>query len=406
MKKKKKLKNKIIKFCKRQQWILKKIILILINWILNIFIKRDENMYLFGMYGHMIKREMFYHNSKYLFMYLQKKHPEIKSIWLSDDEKIINELKNKGYKNIIKKNSLKGILSTIKAGYLFYDLRAKQVSELLCHSSSMKIINLWHGIPLKKIFYDMLYEPPLSTALNPKTSYYTVCGDYDFKIWKTAFRAKENQIKILGNPRLDAINQVIENYEIFMEKDYNNIKKLKESGKKLILYMPTFRDTKKDISGWLDSKELAVLLKNNNATLLCKLHYRDKNKLNPELEDTIYKIDSDTDIYPILKYTDCLLTDYSSINFDYLLTNKPIVYYVPDFEEYQEKCRKFYIPLEEFAVGDICKKQEELIYSLNKVLTEKDEHKDKRDNLKNKIFKYQDNNNTKRVVEFIKSLNN
>lgn len=189
-----------------------------------------------------------------------------------------------------------------------------------------------------------------------------------------------------------------------MEEDYNNIKSLYKQGKKLFFYVPTFRDTQKDISGWLKSRNLHNFLHENNIVLVCKLHPFDKNSLDSDLVEDFYKMASDSDIYAVLKYSDALITDYSSIYFDYLLLDKPILYYVPDLEEYQEKCRGFYRPYEELTAGIKTYNEDELINAMQNVVNGVDNYKGQREKLRDKMFKYQDGRNCERVVEWIRSL--
>lgn len=173
---------------------------------------------------------------------------------------------------------------------------------------------------------------------------------------------------------------------------------------KLFFYTPTFRDTGKDISGWLKSDKLKLFLKENNAILVCKLHFADKNSLNFELQKEFYKMDSDSDIYPVLKYSDALVTDYSSIYFDYLLLDKPILYYPIDLEEYQEKCRGFYGLYEELTAGIKAYNEDELINAMQGVINGKDEYKEQRQQLCDKMFKFKDGRNCERVIEWIKQI--
>ena len=126
--------------------------------------------------------------------------------------------------------------------------------------------------------------------------------------------------------------------------------------------------------------------------------------LNFELPYTIYKMDSNSDIYPILKYSDGLITDYSSIYFDYLLLDKPILYYIPDIEEYESQDRGFYEPYENLTAGIYAKTEDELLKGLTDIINGVDNYKEKRKALRDRMFVYQDGNNCKRNLKFIKGL--
>ena len=106
----------------------------------------------------------------------------------------------------------------------------------------------------------------------------------------------------------------------------------------------------------------------------------------------------------MMQFSDCLITDYSSISFDYLLVDKPLIYYVPDLEKYQEQCRGFYSPYDEIIAGEKVTNDSELFNAINNVLHGVDNHKERRTGLRNKFFKYQDGKNCERVIDWIKSL--
>ena len=189
-----------------------------------------------------------------------------------------------------------------------------------------------------------------------------------------------------------------------MEEDFEKIKQFKLEGYKLFFYTPTFRDTKKDVSAWLNDKQVHDYLKNNNIILVCKLHPHDINALKNIRSNNIYKMDNISDIYPVLKYSDVLITDYSSIYFDYLLLNKPIIYFIPDIEEYTNQCRGFYRPYKTLTAGVYAKNEDELLIAMQDAVNGIDNNKEKRKLLKDEMFIYQDGNNCQRIIEFIEGL--
>lgn len=113
---------------------------------------------------------------------------------------------------------------------------------------------------------------------------------------------------------------------------------------------------------------------------------------------------NNSDVYPILKHTDALITDYSSVYFDYLLLDKPILYYSPDIEEYQEQCRGFYSPYAELTAGVITQTEEELFKEIRNVIDGIDNYKTQRKTLRDKLFKHQDGNNCERITNWVLTL--
>lgn len=384
---------------------------------ISLFLKRDKNILVLG--GKKFRREKnkihydyFMHSTKYLFLHINN-NPEcgLKAIYLCEGKEMVEDLRNQGYKDVYYRYSLKGFYYALKAKYWLYD-QGRQYVHFPILSAGAVCINLWHGVPLKHIGFDvdekfkrlLSFENFILKLLHDKHDFYIVNGEYEKQQYKTAFLANDDIIKILGSPRVDSLYHDFKNQYIFIEEDYNNIKKFKDSGKKILIYMPTFRDTGKDISGWLKSDKLKEFLNQNNAVLVCKLHFDDKSLLAYQISDKIYVMHNNSDIYPILKYSDLLITDYSSVAFDYLLLDKPILYYTPDLEEYQKQCREFYTSYSNYAVGDVAQNEDELIPLMQNAVNGVDNYKEQRKALRDKIFVYQDGKNCERLVEWIKNL--
>ena len=383
----------------------------IIGFLLSLLFPRNKKYIVVGC--NINNLNIFMHNTKYLFLHLNNTKSEYKCVWLTDDKNIINKLQSNGYMNVYKRTSLKGIWYALRAKYWFYDYSPSSVAnKCLCHGATL--INLWHGTgSLKKCGLDDnnngikkdSWQGKIYQLFKVKDSFYNVDSEHEGIYRKKAFLAKDNQIIINGSPRLDVLYNDFNNAEMFMENDFNNIKSLKEKGKRLFFYVPTFRETKEDISTWLKSDKLENLLKTNNAVLVCKLHPFDVNSLNFKLSQEFYKMNSDSDLYVVLKYMDAMISDYSSVYFDFLLLDRPIIYYIPDLEEYQKKCRGFYEPYETLTAGIKAKSENELITAMQNIINGIDNYKEDRARLRNQTFKYQDGNNCARVVEWIKSLN-
>lgn len=386
----------------------------LFGFIVNIFIWRDKNLIIVGnksipRFKEIKKRELFIHNTKYLFLHLNQASSKLKCIYLCDDKEILKKFKSE-FKNVYPRYSLKGIYYSLKSKYWFTDCLVDSITSPW-FSYNAKIINLWHGIPLKKINNDEPgYQRDMTKLKNkirafilPTENYYVVNSDYEQNCYSSAFVKPKDCIKILGSPRLDVLLHDIPNSDLFMEDDFRNIKNFKEQGKKIFIYMPTWRDSGKDISGWLKSDKLEQFLKENNAILVCKLHPLDKNSLTFNLGNNFYKMDNNSDIYPVLKYSDALITDYSSVYFDYLLLDKPIIYYPIDLEEY-ENTRGFYQPYNELTAGVKTYNENELINAMKEIINDEDNYKEERKQLRDKMFLYQDGKNCERIVHWIKGL--
>lgn len=398
----------MIKILKKIRWFIKNSFIKIASILLHILIPRNKKYVIFnGKFGK--DHEIFLHNTKYLFLYMSNMK-EFHVSWLCDNKEMVKVFNKYGYRNVYSRKSLKGAYNALKSKYWLHDLLPEDLPML--YTEGATIINPWHGTgSLKKcgnddqnnVKYNRLEQKIINT-FTLKDSFFNVDSEHEGKYRMQAFDAKEEQIVINGSPRLDVLFKDFEHQELFMEEDFNAIKQLKENGKKLFFYVPTWRDTKEDISGWLKSKRLDDFLSSNNAVLVCKLHPFDTNSLNFELSENFYKMNSDSDLYAVLKYMDAMISDYSSVYFDFLLLDRPIIYYVPDLEEYQVKCRSFYEPYENLTAGVKAYNEDELINAMQEVINGVDNYKEQRKALRDRMFKYQDGHNCERVVEWIKSL--
>lgn len=404
------------------KWVVSRLFSLIIECLLSIFIKRDGNFYLFGSKPN-IGKDVFLNHSKYFFLYMQQ-FKNIKTVWLCDDDEMLNIFHSNNFNNVYKRNSLKGIYSILKAKYWFCDFSANQITQFNSSRSKSVVINFFHGSGgIKKFGYDAIetrankksvdntgyvernsFQDKIYKLFKKKDNYYPINCSYEGELRKSAYGAKDYQNVITGSPRLDVLYNDIDYAEMFTENDFNAIKNFKKENKKILVYVPTYRETGKNISEWLKEQELQDLLERNNTILVCKLHPFDANSLKFNKFNNVYKMDSTSDIYPILKYTDGMITDYSSIYFDYLHLDKPIVYHIPDIEEFTTQCRGFYKPYESITAGIYSKNNMELFQAIEDVINGIDAYREARKKLLNEIFVYQDGNNCKRVLEFIRGL--
>ena len=372
---------------------IKKIMHYILNipvWMLSIVVKRNKRLWVFGAWF----GKKYGDNSKYLFEYVNKNCPDIKAIWLTKDDKTLKLVRQKGYE-AYNTYSFMGYWHSLFAAFEFVSTGYTDIN--IFTTANMKIINLWHGIPLKKIMKD----DDITGQLNKKTLYTklkkfffpfvhdryysTIATSEDVvKIYQSAFQGLTERFDLIGQPRCDTF------YLSIVETPFTEkLKKIKEKNK-LAIYMPTHRrEGKIDFSKFMID-ELDTLnnkMKELNTTLLVKLHFyhqKDIDNLRNEYSNIIFVRDSDIeqDIYSILPLTDFLITDYSSIFFDYLHANKPIIFFAFDKEDYLKNDRAFYFDYEEVTPGAKA-------YNWNELY---------------KKIAYQDGRNCERVVEWIKSL--
>ncbi|MCG3256492.1 MAG: CDP-glycerol glycerophosphotransferase family protein [Candidatus Heimdallarchaeota archaeon] len=361
-------------------------------------------------------------NPKYLFLYISNNIPEIKPIWITHSNEIYNLLKQRGY-NVFKSNSLKAKFKIVRAKILLFGHSRIAINK--CLSSGINI-NVMHGCPFKKSgidnivkgtrLYNIIYSKGIKrlfyrivyfSAFRKEDYFCSTSKDFEELLAKEQYVA-EDRILTCGFSRTDVLLSEIKDEDLFTDLEISNIvKKEKENGKRIIFYIPTFRDLEeKNISTVLNFSLLDEALDEINAIMVCKLHIISKSllELDEKKYNNIFAYRSDSDIYPLLKTADLLITDYSSIYFDYLFLDKPIIFFPYDYDYYLSKERGFYFDYKETIPGEFFTDFSEFIDYLKWLFIEnkgEDDYSKKRNSVRNMYFDNVDYNSSKRTYEII-----
>lgn len=262
-------------------------------------------------------------------------------------------------------------------------------------------VNTWHGTPLKSMGLDIkdnLLESQ-NTIRNFLSSDYIISpNQHTTDIFKKAFKLEElndDAILEIGYPRIDATLKA---------QSETVIQKLKKQGLKMtnapiLLCSPTWRghtvSTPEDNIEEMEEM-IEVLNKKTDYQVLLKVHpfiYR-KAEGNKKLKK--YLVNDTFDTNELLSIVDLLVTDYSSIFFDYLVTNKPIIFYTPDYEDYEEN-RGFYLPVDSLP-GPSVHSIETLVDTVNYQQNILTQYNDNYRAYQQKFANYDDGHVTERVV--------
>ncbi|WP_148206541.1 CDP-glycerol glycerophosphotransferase family protein [Geobacillus thermodenitrificans] len=295
-------------------------------------------------------------NPKYLFLYLEKHSPAFEYYWITKNKNLYLKMKSERFLYLY---SWKGLWILLRAKYLVLSHQVNDIFPPL--HGGKKIIQLWHGTPLKRLGHDR------DALLNSKTKnflkkifyavfphlyymradYIIVAADNQKKIFSSAFKLPEKKIFVLGQPRNDILFQKEKISSVYTDK--TDFLHTLSSYNKVISWLPTHRHgSNKNIMNLLfdysfNPKEINRQLKENNSILIIKPHFIELNVLKDKLENFshIYIYD-EADPYPLLSFTDILVTDYSSIVFDFSMTKKPIILAPFDYDEYLNNFKDFY----------------------------------------------------------------
>ena len=297
-------------------------------------IRPDSHIWLFSS----TDNSHYNYNSRYLFEYVKENLPEITPLFVINDPELRNSLSSKyGKQYFIETESIQGIRQALSAGVWFTSAGLPAYGPGL-HKKRL-IINLWHGVPLKKI---ALLDPNLKKAARiyfkkifseNYTCILTTSHEL-IPLMARSFAVSEDKIKVWGQPRNDGLFQKNDCHEILGQlfpdlPEYT----------KTVLYAPTFRDYGqvqlfpfKDF----DQKQLEAFLEEKNMLLFIRTHVAEQGSAAPYLGKRIRFLGNEQaeDVTGILNIFDCLITDYSSIYIDYLLTDKPMIFLPYDRQQY------------------------------------------------------------------------
>lgn len=281
----------------------------------------------------------FDYNSRYLFEYLLNKHSEKQIYFVINDSNLRANLTSKYGPHFINTQSISGIITALRGGV--WITSAGLPIYLLFGSSRRILVNLWHGVPLKKI---VLKENNLNSirrvftklVFSRKYTWVVTTSSKLIRIYADSFGVDASKIKVLGQPRNDVLFQYKQRTlaSAFNGEQFDSMTK--------ILYAPTYRDWKETILfpfSDFDLGRLEAFLTKNNAVIFIRFHLQNQNDTQIKETEHIRFINEDKfeDVMTVLNQFDMLITDYSSIYIDYLLLNKPIIFLPYDISEYQSK---------------------------------------------------------------------
>lgn len=346
-------------------------------YFISFFSLRKKNLWVFGSHNDTLSD-----NSKYFFYYVNDFLPKINPVWISGDDKVIKLLRESGYL-AEPRWSVKGIWLTLHASVFIYSAYPSDIN-LFTSGGAIKF-NLWHGIPLKKIQYDIDVGKlkktfnsrltPFLRVINPNLfkspDFILSSSEAVSKIFVSAFRVDAKNCLQFGYPRCDHFFLTTDEItKIIIEKSPGLISMLKKmmNYRGVFIYMPTFRENRSNnVTEVINLARLNELMEKNNSLFIIKLHPNLRIDLNVSYSN-IQVMKSSEDVYMLLPFCDTLITDYSSVFFDYMLLNKQIIFYAYDMDHYMRDERGFYFDYEVLAkkIGSLATDQEELFAALFK----------------------------------------
>ena len=348
------------------------------------------------------KGDYYSDSPKYIYEYLYENYnDEYDFVWVLNDKKV----KIPGNPKRVTRFSLEYFKEVARSKY--WVINGRQFAPLAKRDEQV-IVSTWHGTPLKKLGLDIgnVY------TMNPfiKHSYVNISKQWDYLISPNRYTTDilkscfgyQKEIFESGYPRND----------ILYNADEEKVNQIKSSlnipnDKKIILYAPTWRDDEFIDAGMIKFQLKLELDKlkdafNDEYIILIRTHYFIADKLDlTGAEDFAIDVSKYNDIAELYLISDILITDYSSVFFDFANLKRPILYYTYDLEKYENVLRGFYIDIHEDVPGPLLKTTDEVIDAIRNIDQLKEEYKEKYDQFYERFCSIEDGNASKRIVEKI-----
>ena len=376
-----------------------KILKIIAGFFVPLFIKPENNIIIFT-----FDRDSFKFNTKALFEYaLDKQQYKVK--YIINNDILRNELKNEYGDHFITTNSYRDI-KIISSARCWITDGGFPLKTPFNHKNRL-LINLWHGIPLKKVGlqgysgFGWLRVYLTLKMFSKNYSLFSSTSENLKSIYKDSFLIDESIIKTLGQPRNDYLFNSSKKIEDFIDAGIYN---------KVILYAPTWRsgiygddwegeDTKFFPFNDFEQKKLEQYLEYNQILLCLRPHHLQKSEIENSKWIKDFSSDICNEVMDVINQFDLVITDYSSIYFDFLILNKPVLFLPYDLEEYINNVGLNF-NFDKVTPGPKPKNQVEFIEEINKLLFDNEYYNEERIEV-NKYFNQVSSGNCKRIYDFI-----
>ncbi|MCR4777437.1 MAG: CDP-glycerol glycerophosphotransferase family protein [Lachnospiraceae bacterium] len=339
---------------------------------------------------------------------LDKKY---RCVWFLYKEKIEKDFP--GNAKVVRYGWFKYFYYMSVAGTWIFDARQP---AFIKKKKNQKYIQIWHGTPLKKLALDMesvnmsgstdieIYKKKF--VENSSTWDCLVAqNEFSANIFRRCFAFDKEMLKI-GYPRNDVL---------FKKNNPQDIEAIKRElniplDKKVLLYAPTWRDDEYISKGIylfkpkLDFKMLMDELK-DEYVIVVKYHYLVGDKIDwTGFEGFVYPVNATGEISRLYLIADAMITDYSSVMFDYSILNRPMYFYAYDLEKYKNELRGFYFDYLKEIPGPLSMETKDLIKSIKKYGVEiGSEFKEKMVRWHEKYHEFEDGTASDKIIEQIEN---
>ncbi|MEU8999048.1 bifunctional glycosyltransferase family 2 protein/CDP-glycerol:glycerophosphate glycerophosphotransferase [Streptomyces caniferus] len=271
-------------------------------------------------------------------------------------------------------------------------------------------IQTWHGSALKNMGFD---QPALKAQTRQQQAAqqrsldrfdrFLIRSEHDVHTLARAFRLKEKTLLRVGYPRNDALVRTRQREAALGARERGPLAAQLgiPADKTVLLYAPTFRKT----GGRHARFELPFDVERfadhfgDRYVLLVRSHYLNHVVLPPTVEGRVIDVSARHDVTPLLELADGLITDYSSVMFDYALLDRPLVFFTYDYDEYVHEDRGTYFDLLEHAPGPVVRTEEDFHQAIKSFESQSAEYAKSRKEFVAKFGEYDQGNAAQSIVD-------
>lgn len=344
---------------------------------------------------------------KYIYEYIASNIPgKYRCVWVIDKRGTKIPFRHKK----IKRFSLRYYYYLAKCGYKVFNSRQP---EWMVKREEEVFLQTWHGTPLKKLVFDI--EDINSATPKYKQQVYKQSRAWDYLIAANGFSSEtfkrcflfDNTILETGYPRNDILHSPDRDQIAAIIRNRLGIPK----DKKTILYAPTWRDDEYYGKGQYKFElrlnlDLMKEKLGDEYVILLRTHYFIADSLDVSaLKGFAYNVSKYDDISELYLISDILITDYSSVFFDFANLKRPMLFFTYDLEKYRDVLRGFYIDIEKEVPGPLVYTSEEVIESIKNIDLVAQEYQDRYEKFYNRFCGWEDGQASKKVVESVFKVN-
>lgn len=402
----------------------KHLVSLICYWLFTI-IPKQNNIWVFSGFA----KKGYMDNSKYLYEWVVAHHPEIHAYWLTLDNSVYQKLKKEG-KPVLKfrTKDCRRILS--RAGVAFTDhFIMSDYENISGFNDRIKVVQLWHGVGLKAI--GNLKNTDIPGVMFSDDMLVQSGDNFGIRLLKRLryfrhayFREKFERYFLLVCPGEERVLQIADPWHIPREHCMfsghprniflHQLQECRETSPVKILYAPTYRwnaNTEKSIIHTLIEAFPLIekCMEDINGQFMIRLHPHTWRNYSPQIQAAMadyprISYDREKDVYTTLGTYSVMISDYSSIAYDFVLLNRPIVFYCPDLQDFMKQEDDLNYDYMEYSPGPKTATWEETMERVREYVHRPEKDSAWRCRIRDEFYRMDVNdvNNSERIVQEVK----